>query len=80
MTWNDIVRKLTSRKFWVAIAMFVVALWVLTGVIKVEQKEEVYTLIVLGGTAVAYILGEGFTDMAHIPSQQEEVYEEGDEE
>ena len=79
MTKEDIIRKLTSRKFWVAIAMFVVTLLVLTGVIRVEQKEEVYTLIILGGTAVAYILGEGFTDMAHTPTQIEE-YEEGDEE
>ncbi len=78
MTKEDIIRKLTSRKFWVAIAMFVVALLSLTGVIKVEDKTDIYQLIILGGTCVAYILGEGLTDITH--QNNYEYIEEGEDE
>ena len=79
MTKEDIIRKLTSRKFWVAIAMFVVALLSLTGVIKIEDKNDIYQLIILGGTCVGYIVGEGLTDIAHSGNQNEYI-EEGEEE
>ena len=34
ITWDDIVRKLTSRKFWLAIASFVTNLMVFNGDIR----------------------------------------------
>ena len=34
VTWNDIVRKLTSRKFWLALATFV------TGILKFNAATE----------------------------------------
>ena len=80
MTKEDIIRKLTSRKFWVVIGMFVVTLLVATGVISIDRKEELYNLIILGGTCVAYILGEGFTDVAHIKANQGYELEEVEEE
>lgn len=81
MTKQDIIRKLTSRKFIATVAMFVVTLLVALGVISIDKKEEIYALIVMGGTIVAYILGEGITDIAHATQQIQEIeYEEdGDE-
>ena len=58
MTWNDILRKLTSRKFWVAIALFVVGL---TDYLNKGQTD-LYNLIMIAGSVVAYIVGEGLND------------------
>ena len=57
----DWKRKLTSRKFWVAIATFVSMLIVyFTG--DSENAEQIAALIMAGATAIAYIIGEGLTD------------------
>ena len=58
-------RKLTSRKFWVAIVGFVTALLVAFNVDKLTI-EQVVAIISALGTLVAYIIGEGMTDAAHI--------------
>lgn len=63
VTWNDIVRKLTSRKFWLALATFV------TGILKFNGSSEdtvvqVASLIMAGAAVVAYIVGEGLADSA----------------
>ena len=63
MTINDLMRKLTSRKFWVAVAGFV------SGMIiafdgDAATAEVVSGLILQGATVVAYILGEGLADSA----------------
>lgn len=80
MTKEDIIRKLTSRKFIATVAMFVVTLLVALGVISIDKKEEIYALIVMGGTIVAYILGEGITDIAHAGQATQEIEDEdGDE-
>lgn len=79
MTKQDIIRKLTSRKFIATVAMFVVTLLVALGVISIDKKEEIYALIVMGGTVVAYILGEGITDIAHAGQATQEIeYEDED--
>lgn len=63
MTWDDIVRKLTSRKFWAAIAEFVTMLIVaLNG--DQETATKVAALIMAGAAVVAYIVGEGLADAA----------------
>ena len=63
MTWEEIVRKLTSRKFWVAIAEFVTML-----IIALKGSEETATqvaaLIMAGAAVIAYIVGEGLADAA----------------
>ncbi len=60
----DWKRKLTSRKFWVAIATFVTMLIVyLTG--DTGKAEQISALIMAGATAIAYIIGEGLADSAH---------------
>lgn len=60
----DWKRKLTSRKFWLAVAMFVSGCIVaFTG--KKETAEMVSGLIMQGAAVVAYIIGEGLADAAH---------------
>ena len=61
ITWDDIVRKLTSRKFWLAIAAFVTNLMVFNGA-NAELVEKVTALILAGATVIAYIIGEGLAD------------------
>lgn len=54
-------RKLTSRKFWVAIATFVSMLLVYFGD-SASDAEQVSALIMAGATVIAYIIGEGLAD------------------
>ncbi len=60
---EDLRRKLTSRKFWAALAVFV------AGMIKAfggaeSVAAEVTALIMAGAAVVAYIIGEGLIDAA----------------
>lgn len=63
MNKNDIVRKLTSRKFWMALAGFVSGLLVAFGE-TAETAETVAGLIMAGATVLGYLLAEGLTDAA----------------
>jgi hypothetical protein len=69
----DWVRKLTSRKFWVAIASFVALVWVAAGGSE-SQAAQVTALIMAGATVIGYIMGEGLIDAAAVGDnkQQEE--------
>lgn len=61
MTKSDVIRKLTSRKFWMALSLFVSMLIVyFTG--DNTKAEKVSALIMAGAAVVAYIVGEGLTD------------------
>ncbi len=60
----DWYRKLTSRKLWMAIALFVSGLLTALGKDKGEA-EMVAGLIMQGAAVVAYIIGEGLADAAH---------------
>lgn len=60
----DWKRKLTSRKFWAAIALFVSGcITAFTG--EKETAEVVSGLIMQGAAVVAYIIGEGLADAAN---------------
>ena len=61
MTKADIARKLTSRKFWMAVAEFVTALLIF---LKKDATfaQEVGALVMLGITPVAYMFAEGWAD------------------
>lgn len=59
----DWKRKLTSRKFWAAVALFVSG--VMTAVGKRSEAEVVGGLIMQGAAVIAYIIGEGLTDSAN---------------
>jgi len=61
----DWKRKFTSRKFWAAVIGFVTALLVAFNVDKLTI-EQVVAIISALGTLVAYIIGEGMTDVAGI--------------
>ena len=60
----DWKRKMTSRKFWAAIAEFVTMLVIALGG-KQETAVQVTALIMAGAAVVAYIIGEGLVDVAN---------------
>ena len=60
----DWKRKLTSRKLWLAVAGFVTGLILaLNG--SAEVAETVSGCIMSGASVIAYIVGEGLTDVAN---------------
>lgn len=61
MTKEDLIRKLTSRKLWVAIVGFVTSLLVAFGATDLTI-EQVTAIIMGGATLIAYIIGEGMVD------------------
>ena len=67
----DLKRKLTSRKFWVALIGFVTAL---VTAFKIETVSAEQVQLVLGAlaTLVAYIVGEGFTDTANLKNNDKQ--------
>ena len=63
MNKQDIIRKLTSRKFWLAVTAFVTELIVaFKG--DAATAETVSSMIMAGATVIAYIIGEGLIDTA----------------
>lgn len=70
----DWKRKLTSRKFWVAVVGFITAILV---ALHIDQMtiEQVTAIVSAMATLIAYIIGEGLTDAAHIKNENEK---EGD--
>lgn len=60
MDWK---KKLTSRKFWTAVASFVTLLITAFGVAE-DTAAQVSAIIMAGAAVVAYILGEGLADAA----------------
>jgi hypothetical protein len=63
MTVIDWKRKLTSRKFWMAVAAFVTPLLLAFGVTE-SDAAQVTALIMAGADVLAYILAEGMVDAA----------------
>jgi phage shock protein PspC (stress-responsive transcriptional regulator) len=64
MTKETIIRKLTSRKLWVAVAGFVSGLIVAFDG-DAETAETISGLILQGASVLAYIIAEGITDAAN---------------
>lgn len=79
MTKEDIIRKLTSRKLWLAIALFVSGVITATGHDK-ALAETVSGLIMQGAAVLGYILAEGLVDSSRIDNQTQEPEEETPEE
>jgi lipopolysaccharide export LptBFGC system permease protein LptF len=67
-------KKLTSRKFWLAIANFVTMMIVACGGTE-NQASQVAALIMAGATVIAYVIGEGLADAAGASSP--DLIEEG---
>ena len=61
----DWKRKLTSRKFWVALIGFISSLLVAFNVDS-GSVEQITSIIMSGATLIAYILAEGFVDASNI--------------
>lgn len=72
----DWKRKLTSRKFWVALAGFVAGLIVLFGGGR-EAADKVSGAILSGAAVVAYAIGEGLADGANQTTKLD-TFEEDD--
>ena len=58
---ETIIRKLTSRKLWVAVSEFVSMLIIALGVAE-DTATQVAAVIMAGAGAIAYIVGEGLAD------------------
>lgn len=61
MSKKDIIRKLTSRKFWLSIASFVALLVVALGGSE-NDATQITALIMAGATVIGYVIGEGLAD------------------
>lgn len=75
MKKEDIIRKLTSRKFWMAIALFVTGLITALGGNN-ETAATVSGCIMQGAAVIAYIVGEGLTDASRNEIIEVEMEEE----
>ncbi len=73
----DWKRKLTSRKFWAAVAGFVSMLMIFFGK-DAGTAQQVTALIMAGASLISYIIGEGLADGNHIAdvSKKEETENE----
>ena len=71
----DWQRKLTSRKLWMSIALFVSGIFTATG--HKDTGVIIAGLIMQGAAVIAYIIGEGLVDASH-PAVYEEDPEEGE--
>lgn len=68
----DWKRKLTSRKFWVAVIGFVTPLMLAFGASE-AMAAQVTSIITAGGVLIAYIIGEGMADAANVSTTKEQV-------
>lgn len=71
----DWIRKLTSRKFWLAIVGFVTGLLTLKGV-GADQIEKIGGLIMMGASVIAYIIGEGLVDSGTVVEEVNQLSHE----
>lgn len=70
MTKEDLIRKLTSRKFWVALVAFISALLVAFNVSDASIAQ-VTSIIMAFGSLIAYIFAEAWTDSASMKSEED---------
>lgn len=66
----DWKRKLTSRKFWLAVVGFVTPLLVAFGMSEGDVNQTV-SIIMSGATLIAYIIGEGLVDSNNTKGETE---------
>lgn len=74
----DWIKKLTSRKLWTAVASFVSMMIVATGGSE-NTATQITALIMAGASIVAYIIGEGLTDVANSTTGTTGTTDDGDE-
>lgn len=64
MSKTDLVKKITSRKFWVALVAFITALLVAFNV-DAGSVEQIVSIVMSFGSLIAYIFAEGWTDASN---------------
>ena len=64
MSKQDIIRKLTSRKFWIAVVGFITPLLLAFGVAE-SNVNQVTAIIMAGADVVAYLIAEGMADTSN---------------
>ena len=70
----DWKRKLTSRKFWVALVGFITALLVAFNV-DAGSVEQITSIIMSFASLIAYILSEGFVDASSVINEDKKTEE-----
>ena len=78
MNKDILIRKLTSRKFLLTVFLLVFGILCVTKVIPVDLQEQWKFIFVMAAGVVAYILGEGATDIAGIIQQNKADVEENE--
>ena len=73
MNKQDIIRKLTSRKFWMAVCSFVALIVVAAGHTESEAAQ-ITAIIMAGASVLGYILGEGLIDAARMGENEGEEF------
>ena len=67
----DWAKKFTSRKFWMSLSTFVSMMFVALGGTQ-DRATQITSLIMAGGSAIAYTLGEGFIDAVKAEEEDDE--------
>lgn len=67
MSKEELIRKLTSRKFWLAVVAFITALLVAFNVPEASISQ-ITAIIMAFGSTIAYIFAEGWTDASNLRS------------
>jgi hypothetical protein len=71
MKKKDILRKLTSRKFWLSLASFISMMIVFLGGSE-NEASQVAALIMAGATVIGYAIGEGLADSTYKGKHEKE--------
>lgn len=66
---EDLIRKFTSRKFWMAVAEFVTALLIFLKK-DASRAQELGALIMLAAAPIAYMFAEGWADAGRDPDPE----------
>lgn len=72
MSKQDFIRKITSRKFILAIFLIVFGVLCTLGVIPADTQEQWKAYTIMAAGVVAYIFGEGATDIVGIIKSNKE--------
>lgn len=70
MKKEDIIRKLTSRKFWLALSGFVTMMILAFGVAE-DTANQVAAIIMGGADIIVYLFAEGMADSARAEAKAE---------
>ena len=73
MNWKN---KLTSRKFWMAVAAFITPLLLSFGLSE-STVTQIVAIIMAGADVLAYIIAEGMVDAANKDAAPAGVYSDG---